>query len=90
MGGSATAGVAAAVCGFRRSTETHCRVAPISRSSFFFSLISTRYGPRYVASSGLSYPHVHVGSLLYPTSCTFSASLAGLTLLGMITFSGGT
>ena len=51
-GGRASAGAAATVCGFRWSTETHCRVAPTSRSSFFLSLTITQYGPRYVASSG--------------------------------------
>ena len=49
-GGWAAVGAAAPVCGLSRSTETHVRVAPVSSSSFFGSLIRTRYGLQYVAS----------------------------------------
>ena len=65
------------MCGFKQSTETHVHVAPISSSSFFLSLTSTRYGPRYVASRG---------PMTNPLrTYTWDASF---TVLGMSTFAG--
>ena len=75
------------MCGFRRSTETHVRVAPISKSSFFLSLTSTRYGPRYGPMTAPSRTYTWDASWT-PTTLAFSASLAGLMVLGISTLAG--
>ena len=79
------------MCGFKQSTETHVRVAPISSSSFFLSLTSTRYEPRYMASRGPMTDPLRTytwDASCTPTTCAFSASFAGFTVLGMSTFAG--
>ena len=71
-----TAEVLAPTCGFKRSTETHIREAPISNSSFF-SRTSTWYRPWYVASIGLMTAPLRTytwEASWTPTSLAFSTS----------------
>ena len=66
-------------------------MAPISKSSFFLSLTSTRYGPRYVESNGpMTTPsRTYTWDASWtPTTLAFSASLAGLMVLGISTLAG--
>ena len=90
-GGCATGGVSAPACGFSWSTETHVREDPISNSSFFLSRTSMQYGPQYVASSSTTTPpsHRYTWDASWTSTSRFiSASLAGVTMLGISTFAG--